>query len=60
MGGDEKTVVDVEATEAAIAMVDAIKMEFADWIYGQSEIAQGLKNLFNERYNKVLLVLGFV
>ena len=54
VGGDEKTLVDVEATEAAIAMADAIKMEFADWIYGQSEIAQGLKNLFNERYNAMV------
>lgn len=54
IGRDEKTVLDQEATESAVAMADQIKLEFSDWVYGQAEVADQLKTLFNEKYNNIV------
>lgn len=53
-GKDQQTVLDQEATEQAIQMAETIKMEFSDWVYGQPDVAESLRSIFNEKYNNIV------
>lgn len=49
--GNRKSVLDAEATDAAIAKANELKEEFQDWIWRSAERRETLGSLYNEKYN---------
>ncbi|WP_201595298.1 PLxRFG domain-containing protein [Psychrobacter vallis] len=51
---DDKTVVDVPATDLANRAADKIKTAFKDWLWRDSERAQTLAEYYNKTYNNIV------
>lgn len=47
----KKSYVDAQATEAARAKLDAIKVEFKKWVLRDTELAQRLTDIYNRDFN---------
>lgn len=51
IGDEKKTVFDAAATEAANAKLEALKKEFADWIWRDADRSTRLVQAFNDKFN---------
>lgn len=52
IGGEKKTVVDVESTQLAASKIQDIQEKFIDWLNNQpDEVKQSLADMYNERFN---------
>lgn len=53
--GDKVRTLDHEATEQTNILAEQLKLEFANWIYDQADLVELLTDLYNEKFNSLVV-----
>lgn len=53
--GETIRVLDHEATEQTNILAEQLKLEFANWIYNQTDLVEQLTDLYNEQFNSLVV-----